>query len=235
MSFDMPPPGRPFDASRKRSKMLDTEVTDTLMGATLELLRGLREDPNRPGLKDTPERVAAMWRELTAGMEEDPSIHLKKDFAIVESAVVAAGELSLEEMRELDAAERERTPIVAQRQIPFYSICEHHLLPFHGQAHVAYLPASMSRAVGLSKLARCVRGYAARLTMQERLTTQVADALVGTLGARGVLVVVEAEHLCMSMRGVRAPGSITVTSAVRGLFQSSASARSEAMSLIRSR
>lgn len=157
------------------------------------LLEGIGEDPDREGLVDTPERVARMFHELMRGMEEEPSQHLRRTFA------AASGDLVLE------------------KDIPLYSLCEHHLLPFYGIAHVAYLPGE--RVVGLSKIARTVQGYARRLQLQEQLTAQVADAFVETLSPKGVMVVVEAEHMCMTMRGVNRPGTRTLTYATRGEFQ----------------
>ena len=181
--------------------------TDRIAAAVREILVGIGEDPDRDGLKDTPDRVARAYQELFSGLHQDP--------AEVLSAVF---ELGHEEM-------------ILVRDIEVYSVCEHHLLPFHGVAHVGYIPGADGRITGLSKLARLVDVYAKRPQVQERLTTQVADALVEHLGARGVIVVVEAEHLCMSMRGVRKPGAKTVTSAVRGAMRDAAT-RAEAMSLI---
>lgn len=175
--------------------------------AVRDLLIAIGEDPERDGLRETPARMARAYEEIFSGMWEDPGAHLEKVF-----------DVGHEEM-------------VLVRDIPMYSVCEHHLLPFHGHAHVAYLPGEQGRVTGLSKIARLVEGYARRPQVQERLTAQVADALVQRLGARGVLVVVEAEHLCMSMRGVNRPGASTLTSAVRGLLRDSAT-RAEAMSLL---
>lgn len=175
--------------------------------AIREILAAVGEDPDRDGLRDTPSRVARAYEEFFSGLSQDP--------ADVLSAVF---ELGHEEM-------------ILVKDIELYSLCEHHLVPFHGVAHVAYIPGADGRITGLSKLARLVDLYARRPQVQERLTTQVADALVEHLGARGVIVVVEAEHLCMSMRGVRKPGSRTVTSAVRGAMRDAAT-RAEAMSLI---
>jgi len=175
--------------------------------AVRELLLAIGEDPDRDGLQDTPGRVARAYEEFFAGLRQDPADVLGTVF-----------ELGHEEM-------------ILVKDIELYSTCEHHLVPFHGAAHVAYIPGEDGRITGLSKLARLVDVYAKRPQVQERLTTQVADALVEHLGARGVLVVVEAEHLCMSMRGVRKPGSRTVTSAVRGVMRDGAT-RAEAMSLI---
>ncbi|MEY3360667.1 MAG: hypothetical protein RL531_386, partial [Actinomycetota bacterium] len=166
------------------------------------------EDPDRDGLLRTPARVAEMYAEVLSGLHEDPAAHLAVTF------------------------EANHDEMVMVKDIPIYSLCEHHLVPFHGQAHVAYIPGRDGRITGLSKLARLCDGFARRPQVQERLTTQVADALVEALEPRGVLVVIEAEHLCMGMRGVRKPGSITVTSAVRGIFKENASTRAEAMGLI---
>ena len=178
--------------------------------AVREILEAVGEDPDRDGLKDTPARVARAYEEFFAGLSQDP--------AQVLSAVF---ELGHEEM-------------IVVKDIELYSMCEHHLVPFHGVAHVAYIPGADGRITGLSKLARLVDVFAKRPQVQERLTTQVADALVTELGARGVMVVVEAEHLCMSMRGVRKPGSRTMTSAVRGVMRDGAT-RAVAMSLIAGR
>ncbi|RRO17252.1 GTP cyclohydrolase I FolE [Saccharopolyspora rhizosphaerae] len=179
--------------------------------AIRELLVAAGEDPDRDGLKETPQRVARAYRELFAGLYTDPDEVLDKTF---------------------DEAHEE---LVLVRDIPVYSQCEHHLLPFHGTAHIGYIPNEQGRVTGLSKLARLVDLYAKRPQVQERLTSQVADALVRRLEPRGVIVVIDAEHLCMGMRGVRKAGSTTTTSAVRGIFRSSASSRSEALSLIRGR
>ncbi|REK23496.1 MAG: GTP cyclohydrolase I FolE [Actinobacteria bacterium] len=175
--------------------------------AVREILEGLGEDPDREGLIDTPQRVARFYAEVFSGIHEDPGDVVDAFF----------GEEHYQE-------------IVIVREIPFYSMCEHHLVPFHGQAHVGYMPRG--RVTGLSKLARLVDAYARRPQMQERLTAQVADALCERLDPLGVIVVIEAEHLCMSMRGVRKPGAKTVTSAVRGVMESNPSTRSEAMSLL---
>ncbi len=181
--------------------------TDGVRRAVRDLLVAVGEDPDRDGLVGTPDRVARALREMFAGLGEDPADHLDAVF-----------DIGHEEM-------------VIVRDIPLYSMCEHHLLPFHGVAHVGYIPAPDGRVTGLSKLARLVEGYARRPQVQERLTSQVADALVRRLAPRGVLVVVEAEHLCMSMRGVRKPGARTLTSAVRGQMRNTAT-RAEAMSLL---
>ena len=171
---------------------------------------GVGADPAREGLKDTPGRVARAYKEIFAGLRQEP-----------EDVLTTTFDLGHEEM-------------VLVRDIEVYSTCEHHLVPFHGVAHVGYIPSTDGRITGLSKIARLVDVYARRPQVQERLTTQIADALVRILEPRGVLVVVEAEHLCMSMRGVRKPGSRTVTSAVRGGMQNPAT-RAEAMSLITGR
>jgi GTP cyclohydrolase IA len=176
--------------------------------AVREILVAIGEDPERDGLVRTPARVAQMYAEIAAGLHEDPAHHLSVTF------------------------EADHDEMVMVRDIPMYSICEHHLVPFHGNAHVAYVPGADGRITGLSKLARLVDGFAKRPQVQERLTAQIADAMVGKLEPRGALVVVEAEHLCMSMRGVRKPGSVTVTSAVRGIFKDNPATRAEAMSMI---
>jgi GTP cyclohydrolase I len=181
---------------------------DRIARAVREILEAVGEDPDRDGLLRTPARVAEMYAEVLSGLHEDPAAHLKVTF------------------------EANHDEMVMVKDIPIYSLCEHHLVPFHGHAHVAYIPGKDGRITGLSKLARLCDGFARRPQVQERLTTQVADALVDALEPRGVLVVMEAEHLCMGMRGVRKPGSITVTSAVRGIFKENASTRAEAMGLI---
>ncbi len=177
--------------------------------AVRELLVAIGEDPDREGLLDTPARVARACSELFAGLAEDPSSHLRRQFC----------EPGNEEM-------------VIVRDIPFTSMCEHHLLPFTGRAHVAYIPRD-GRITGLSKIARCVEGYARRPQVQERLTSQVADAIMQVLEPHGALVVVEAEHMCMTARGIRKPGSLTVTSAVRGTLREDEKTRAEALALIK--
>jgi GTP cyclohydrolase I len=181
---------------------------ERLERAVREILFAIGEDPDRDGLLRTPQRVAEMYAEICSGLHEDPSQHLVVTF------------------------EANHDEMVLVRDIPLYSICEHHLAPFHGQAHVAYIPGDDGRITGLSKLARLVDGFAKRPQVQERLTTQIADAIVEVLQPRGAFVMIEAEHLCMSMRGVRKPGSLTLTSAVRGLFKDSAATRAEVMALI---
>jgi GTP cyclohydrolase IA len=178
--------------------------------AVREILAAIGEDPDRDGLHDTPGRVARMYEEVFAGLRESPHHHLEVQF------------------------EANHDEMVMVRDIALTSMCEHHLVPFIGKAHVAYIPNNDGRVTGLSKLARLVDAYAKRPQVQERLTTQIADELERTLQPRGVLVVIEAEHLCMSMRGVRKPGASTVTSAVRGLFRESAATRFEAMRFISS-
>ncbi|RVW06655.1 GTP cyclohydrolase I FolE [Rhodococcus spongiicola] len=187
--------GRPFDQARAEA-------------AVRELLIAVGEDPDRPGLLDTPARVARAYREVFAGLYTDPDDVLDTTF---------------------DEGHQE---LVLVRDIPLYSTCEHHLVSFHGVAHIGYIPGPTGRLTGLSKLARLVDLYAKRPQVQERLTSQIADALMSKLDPRGVIVVVEAEHLCMAMRGIRKPGASTTTSAVRGQFQTSSASRAEALDLI---
>lgn len=187
--------------------MVQEYNADGVSKAIRDLLIAVGEDPDREGLRETPARVARSLAESFAGLAQDPADVVQTFFDI------------------------EHQEMVLVRDIEVYSMCEHHLLPFHGVAHVGYIPDTSGRVTGLSKLARLVDVYAKRPQVQERLTTQVADALVHLLDARGVIVVVECEHLCMSMRGVRKPGSRTVTSAVRGMMRQGAT-RAEAMSLI---
>ncbi len=179
--------------------------------AVREILLAMGEDADREGLVETPARVARMCAEVFGGLHEDPASHLVTRF------------------------EAHHDEMVMVRDVAFTSCCEHHLVAFQGQAHLAYIPNEDGSITGLSKLARVVDGYARRPQVQERLTTQVADALERALRPRGVLVVVEAEHLCMSMRGVHKPGATTVTSAVRGLFRTNAATRAEAMAFINRR
>jgi len=176
--------------------------------AVREILVAIGDDPERDGVLRTPRRVAEMYAEVFSGLHEDPARHLVVTF------------------------EANHDEMVLVRDIPLYSVCEHHLAPFHGRAHVAYIPNEDGRITGLSKLARLVDGFAKRPQVQERLTTQIADALMHALQPRGAFVLIEAEHLCMSMRGVRKPGSLTVTSAVRGLFKDSQATRAEVMALL---
>ena len=183
---------------------------DRAEAAVRELLLAVGEDPDREGLRETPARVARAYREVFAGLHEDPPEVLHKTFA--------------EDHQEL----------VLVRDIPIYSTCEHHLVPFYGVAHIGYIPGKDGHVTGLSKLARLADMYAKRPQVPERLTQQVADALVEVLGAQSVIVVIECEHLCMAMRGIRKPGATTTTSAVRGGFKNNAASRAEVLSLIRS-
>ena len=172
------------------------------------ILEGVGEDPEREGLKKTPARVAKMYAECFAGLYENPAEFFETTF------------------------DEHHEEMVLVRDIPFYSMCEHHLAPFFGKAHVAYIPAKDGHICGLSKLARLVDTFAKRPQVQERLTSQVADTFIEQLHPQGVIVVIEAEHLCMSMRGIKKPGSRTTTSAVRGIFQRNQATRAEALSLI---
>jgi GTP cyclohydrolase I len=176
--------------------------------AVRELLHAIGEDPDRDGLRDTPARVARAYQEMFSGLYTEPDAVLNTMF------------------------DEEHDELVIVKEIPMYSTCEHHLVAFHGVAHVGYIPGQDGRVTGLSKIARLVDLYAKRPQLQERLTSQIADALVSRLAPRGVIVVVEAEHLCMAMRGVRKPGAITTTSAVRGQFKTDAASRAEALDLI---
>lgn len=179
--------------------------------AVAEILVAIGEDPTREGLQETPARVARMYAEVCSGIHEDPAAHLIRTFDV------------------------DHDEMVMVRDIPLYSLCEHHLLPFFGVAHVAYIPRRGGMITGLSKLTRLVDGFSRRPQIQERLTSQVAGAIQDTLDPQGTLVVIEAEHLCMSMRGVRKPGAITVTSAVHGVFRDEVSTRLEAMRFIEGR
>jgi GTP cyclohydrolase I len=176
--------------------------------AVREILLAIGEDVTRSDIKDTPSRVADMYEEILGGMTVNPDKELEVVF------------------------EKEHDEIVLLKNIPLYSVCEHHLLPFIGRAHVAYIPSN-NRVTGLSKIARVVDAFAKRLQVQERLTTDIAEIIMRKLKPKGVLVVIEAEHLCMSMRGVKKPGVLTITSAVRGVFRSNEKTRSEALALIR--
>ena len=202
--------------TKNNSNALDDPATITvdrprIERAVREILVAIGEDPDRDGLLDTPARVARMYEEICSGLREEPSEHLRKVF------------------------EADHDEMVMVRDIPLYSLCEHHLVPFIGKAHVAYIPNMQGRITGLSKVARLVDGFARRPQVQERLTQQIAGALDRTLEHRGVLVVIEAEHLCMSMRGVRKAGSSTVTSAVHGVFRDNPASRMEAMQFITGR
>ncbi|HAS13219.1 GTP cyclohydrolase I FolE [Acidimicrobiia bacterium EGI L10123] len=198
----------PADADDERPNLAPEVDQPRIAAAVREILEAIGEDPDRDGLLDTPARVARMYAEIFAGLHDTPEKHLKTTF------------------------EADHDEMVMVRDIPIYSACEHHLIPFIGKAHIAYIPGEDGRITGLSKLARLADVYARRPQVQERLTVQIADALERVLNPRGVLVVVQAEHLCMSMRGVRKAGTTTVTSAVRGLFRSNTATRYEAMRLI---
>lgn len=170
------------------------------------LLEGIGEDADREGLKDTPERVARMYEELCAGMEQNPKEHLSRTFSC------------------------DNENVVIEKDITFYSTCEHHLMPFYGKAHIAYIPNG--KVVGISKLARTVEVYARRLQIQEQMTNQIADAIEEHLGAKGVYVMVEAEHMCMTARGIKKPGSKTVTFAAKGRFNEDSALRQEITMLL---
>ena len=172
------------------------------------ILEGVGEDPNREGLRETPARVARMYEEVFAGLAQDPAVHFEKTF------------------------DEHCNEMVLVRDISFYSMCEHHLVPFFGKAHIGYIPAADGRVCGLSKLARLVEVFAKRPQVQERLTAQVADFLYENLQPQGVAVVIEAEHLCMTMRGARAAGASTYTSALRGIMRRDAKTRAEVMALL---
>lgn len=181
--------------------------TSKIEQAVRMIIEAIGEDPEREGLRQTPARVARMYQEIFGGIWEEPEEHLRKVFS------------------------EEHEEMVLIRDIPLYSMCEHHLLPFYGKAHVAYIPQN-GYVTGLSKLARVIEGYAKRPQLQERLTGQIADSIMKCLNPHGVLVVIEAEHMCMTMRGIKKPGSITVTSAVRGLLKKNDATRAEAFALI---
>ena len=199
---DLGPDSRPVTG---RIRVFDQSRAEA---AIRELLFAIGEDPERDGLRDTPARVARAYREMFSGLYTDPDSVLNTMF------------------------DEEHDELVIVKEIPMYSTCEHHLVSFHGVAHVGYIPGKSGRVTGLSKIARMVDLYAKRPQVQERLTSQIADALVRQLDPSGVIVVVEAEHLCMAMRGVRKPGAVTTTSAVRGQFKTSAASRAEALDLI---
>jgi GTP cyclohydrolase I len=182
-----------------------------IVKAITTIIGAIGEDPQRESLKRTPERVAEMYAEIFSGMEKDPREDLKVDF-----------ELGHREM-------------VVVKDIPFYSMCEHHLLPFYGVAHVGYIPNDEGRIVGISKLARVVEVVARRPQLQERMTSEIADAIGDALKPDGVAVVIQAEHMCMIMRGIKKPGSNVITSAIRGNFRKKAASRAEFMSLIQSK
>jgi GTP cyclohydrolase I len=188
--------------SDKLEKKVDTQK---IIDAVHQILVALGEDPNREGLVDTPKRVANMYKELLAGMRSDPTEHVH-------------------------VFHEEYDEIVLLKDIPFYSVCEHHMMPFIGKAHIAYLPDG--RVIGISKLARILDSYARRLQVQERLTGQVADFMMEYLNPKGAAVVIEASHSCTTIRGIKKAGSVMVTSALRGIFKSDSRTRSEVLSLI---
>jgi GTP cyclohydrolase I len=179
---------------------------ERVKAAVIELLAAIGEDPDRDGLAETPRRIADMYAEVFGGLAMDPADYLRVGFEVAHDEMVIL------------------------RNIPFYSMCEHHFLPFHGEAHLGYIPKG--RVVGISKLARVVEAFARRPQIQEQLTSQVAEAIMEALDPDGVAVVIEAEHLCMTMRGVKKPGSRMVTSAMRGQFKDSSVTRSEFLSLV---
>ncbi|MCD4824473.1 MAG: GTP cyclohydrolase I FolE [Phycisphaerae bacterium] len=185
---------------------MSAENKEKIEQAVLTILQAVGEDASRQGLLATPERVARMYGELFAGLDEDPAKYLEVNF------------------------DEQYDEMVVLRDIPFYSMCEHHLLPFMGKAHIAYLPDG--KVVGLSKLARVVEAFARRPQLQERLTSQIADLLMKKLQAKGAAVILEANHTCMTIRGVKKPGSVMVTSAMRGLFRTNLATRNEAMNLL---
>ena len=201
-------PGQPAGPGRTSELTYGTLDQPRVEAAVREFLFAIGEDPDRPGLVGTPDRVARACEEIFGGMQEDPGHYLRKQFH----------EPGNEEM-------------VVVRDIPFASMCEHHILPFMGKASVCYIPRD-GRITGLSKIARCVTGYAHRPQLQERLTSQIADAMVRELNPLGVLVVIQAEHTCMTIRGIRTPGAQTVTSAVRGTFKNDMKTRAEALRLL---
>ena len=181
---------------------------DKIKRAVRDILEAIGEDPDREGLQGTPDRIARMYEEIYSGLNEDPSKHLEIFFQ-----------------------DEKHEELVLVKDIPFYSTCEHHLVPFFGKAHIAYIPKG-GKLTGLSKLARVVDTVARRPQLQERITKTIAESIMNVLSPYGVVVVVEAEHMCMTMRGIKKPGSKTITSAVRGIFETDASARAEVMSLI---
>lgn len=171
------------------------------------LLEGIGEDSDREGLRDTPARVARMYEEILSGMDDSPKTHLSKTFTA------------------------ENNEMVIEKDIPFYSTCEHHLMPFYGKAHIAYVPDG--KVVGISKLARTVETYAKRLQIQEKMTAEIADAIMENLKPKGVAVLIEAEHMCMTMRGVKKPGSRTVTMVVKGIFKEDEGLKRTFLDLVR--
>jgi GTP cyclohydrolase I len=197
------PPGRPRRPEVTAPFVVDQE---RIRAAVREILAAVGEDPDREGLLDTPDRVARMYAEMFAGLHQDPREHLRRTFT------------------------QKYDEVVLVRDIEFASMCEHHLLPFIGKAHVAYLPAG--KVAGLSKLARVVDAFARRPQVQEQMTEQIADLLMEELGAKGVAVIIEAAHSCMTVRGARKPTSVTTTSAMRGIFRDNPATRTELMALI---
>lgn len=190
---------------KRYANMVDTKKIET---AVKMILEAIGEDIEREGIKETPARVARMYKEIFSGLWEEPEKYLYKLFS------------------------EDHDEMVLVKDIPLYSMCEHHLLPFYGMAHIAYIPKN-GNVTGLSKLVRVMEGFAKRPQLQEKLTSQIANAIVKGLDPHGVMVIIEAEHMCMTMRGVSKPGSRTVTSAVRGLFERSEATRAEALQLIR--
>lgn len=180
---------------------------DKIKEAVKLLLQGIGEDIDREGLKDTPDRVARMYEEIYGGMEENPGVHLSKTFTA------------------------ENNEMVVEKDIVFYSTCEHHLMPFYGKVHIAYIPDG--RVAGLSKLARTVEVYARRLQIQEKMTAEIADAVMEHLKPKGVMVIVQAEHMCMTMRGIKKPGSQTVTMVTRGVFAGDAELKNTFLQMLR--
>jgi GTP cyclohydrolase I len=205
-AMTLPDPGHPFDAVRVKQARAGGIDGPMIAALTRDLLLAIGESPVREGLEDTPARVALLWAEFTHGYREDPAAHLDRAF------------------------ETEDSDLVLQRDIAFYSLCEHHLVPFFGVAHVAYIPNE--NMVGLSKIVRMVRGYASMLQVQERLTAQIADAMNAKLDPLGVAVVLRAEHLCIGMRGIKVPNSVTISSAMRGAFKDDPRARAEILELL---
>jgi len=197
--------GNRVTATHKEATLVDQKKIKT---ATLSIIEAIGDDPQREGLKDTPRRIAEMYAELFSGMSMDAHAELTTGFEV---------------------GHRE---MVILKDIPFYSMCEHHLLPFYGVAHIGYIPNKSGRVVGVSKLARVIEIYARRPQLQERMTTQIADTVMEALQADGVAVVIKAEHLCMTMRGIKKPGSNVVTSATRGLFRDKAATRAEFQTLV---
>lgn len=193
--------------SRKKEPIMNKENINKIEKAVGMILEAIGEDPNREGLVETPERIAKMYQEIFSGIGADPKKHIKLFH------------------------EENHQEMVIVREIPFYSMCEHHMLPFFGTIDIAYIPNK--KITGISKLARIVDTYAKRLQLQERLTSQVANFVMDNFDPQGVMVVIRAEHLCMSMRGVKKPGTSIVTSAVRGVFDSDSKTRNEALSLLK--